>query len=127
MSLLKKVSIIIFLCLLFNIGCISVDKEIFNKKEYVQKRRPEDIKILYDLPEEVHNIIGRIVVRYNPGYSRQYILNTLRNEASESGADGIYIKKTGHFESRWKIDDHGVSRNMKSGGYMIEVFMYRYR
>ena len=118
----------LFFLLIFNIGCISVNKELYNKKDPVQERRKaEKIEIVYDIPEKKHEIIGHIEIRFNKGYSRAYILNRIRSEASESGADGIIIKNVNSFNSSWKMTDNsGMSRSIKDEAVIIEALMYQY-
>ncbi|MDH5717797.1 MAG: hypothetical protein OEZ22_09175 [Spirochaetia bacterium] len=110
----------------FIIGCISIEKEIYSKKNTIILSDLNKIEVKYDYPENKYEIIGRLRIRYGYGYKRSYILKKIKEEAYESGADGIIFQKFEEFNESWSLSGEESGQSFSKKNREIEVLMYRY-
>lgn len=105
--------------------CISVERKIFPPGCAEQRHQPHELPISYAVPADKHRLLGEITIQYGSGYERQEIIQRLRKEAAECGADGILLGSFSRVDSKWKWADKNVNDSFDTSGYRLIITMYR--
>lgn len=93
------------------------------------KKKANEIEVSYRAPEKSHEVIGRVWVYYQAGYTREEALELLRRKAARAGADGVILERTTSQNEDWMIshqkgDSHPAQWDLVS--YQIEGQLYLY-
>jgi hypothetical protein len=107
------------------LGCMSIDRRIFEPGCAPQRRTEREIAIGYALPLQKHRYLGEITIQYGSGYERAEVMRRLRIEAARCGADGILLGSFSRVENTWKWADKNVNDSFDTSGYRLVVTLYR--
>jgi hypothetical protein len=110
----------------FLLGCMSMDRKIFEPGCAPPRRSESEIAIGYALPLQKHRYLGEITIQYGSGYERGEILRRLRVEAAKCGADGLLLGSFSRVDSKWKWADKKVNDSFDTSGYRLIVTLYRF-
>lgn len=102
-----------------------MDKKIFERGCAPERRTPEQIAVGYSIPAEKHRYLGEITMQYGTGYDRPEILQRVKTEAAQCGADGILLGSFSRYDSKWKWSDKNVNDSFDTSGYRLTVTLYR--
>ncbi len=124
---MRFVNLLLLSCAsLFFLHCLSIDKKIADAGCFPQKKDAAEISVGYSVPAEPHRILGEITIQYGAGYERAQILDRLRREAAQCGADGILLGSFSHVDNTWKWTDQARKDSFNAPSYRLTVTLYRF-
>lgn len=107
------------------VGCMSMDKKIFEQGCAEPRHKESEIEVSYSVPTRKHRYLGEITLQYGSGYERSEMLRRLRIEAADCGADGLLLGSFSRVDSKWKWADKAANDSFDTSGFRLIVTMYR--